>query len=82
MQGVASKKHVHRGTEYEDHLIPFVVEATGRLGPAAVEFLQKIGGRAAGRRGAFQVEVSVILARAMGRFSTHMRSRLSAAGAL
>lgn len=82
LQEESKKKDKYRGTAYEDKLIPFVLEATGRLGPAAVEFLQKIGGKAAGRRGAFQVEVSVILARAMGRFATRTRSRLLAAGAL
>jgi hypothetical protein len=81
-QAEMSKVAAYRGTDYAGTLVPFIVEATGRLGPKASKFLETIGGAAARRKGMFLFDVNLVLARAMGRCGTHLRSKLHGAGAL
>jgi hypothetical protein len=80
-QAEISKAAVYRGGRYEATLVPFVLESTGRLGPKACEFVEKIGGTAAGRRGELIKDFNVILARATGRCGVRMRSKLNSASA-
>jgi len=80
IQEEEAKKLEYRGGAHFATLVPFVVESTGRLGPAALAFMNRVSGDAAGKRGKFLLELSVILARAMGRYSVHTRSRLLPTG--
>ena len=51
----------------ENAVIPFIVEASGRLGPAALGFVNRICGTQTYIKSAFLREISMITARAMGR---------------
>jgi hypothetical protein len=70
------KRREYLGTTYEAHLIPFVMESTGRLGPAAKTFLDTISRHDPAARSSFLQEVSVILARGLGRQQLRSRYRL------
>ena len=48
-------------------VIPFVVEASGRLGPAALAFLNRVCGTQSFMKSTFLREISMITARYMGR---------------
>jgi len=70
----------YAGTIHQDILVPFVLESTGRLGPAAKLFLDKTTNQNIHPRSSFLLEISSILARSMGRLCHSSRTRLMNVG--
>lgn len=77
LQEEESKRALYAGTRYEDDLVPFVLESTGRLGQSAREFLERFDHpNPPTRRSALLADLSSILAIKLGEMSTSLRSRL------
>jgi hypothetical protein len=57
--------------------IPFAVEATGRLGPAAAQFLQRMAGHRHDLRNRFIDQMNVIIAHHNGQLIANRRAELS-----
>jgi len=75
-----SKRVVYQGTRYADHLIPFVLECTGRLGGSAMEFLDAFCHTATpSQRSALLADFSSTLAMNLGEMSAALRKRLQGA---
>jgi hypothetical protein len=60
-----------------ESLIPFVIESTGRLGPAAFSFLNKICGTQTYRRSRFISEIALVCARYTGKMLVATRDRFA-----
>ena len=73
----AHKTRLYRDTVHAPHLIPFVLETTGRLGPSARAFLDRVTATATFARSTFLTEVSFILARAIGKSILQTRRRVA-----
>jgi hypothetical protein len=72
-----NKRVAYLGTEFEGLVIPFVLESTGRLGPAAVDFLVRHGANCPpSKRSALLSDLSAILAMSLGEMSASVRRRL------
>jgi len=80
LQAEARKRAEYRSSIYEDHLVPFVIESTGRLGPAAKIFLDQVASQDFPSRSAFLLDISVLLACSLGRLSCRTRNRLMSVG--
>jgi hypothetical protein len=74
------KKFTYRNTEFAGSLFPFVMESTGRLGGAAVDYLERFGNHVPSRRSALLADLSSILAK-LGEMCSHLR-QLIARGAV
>jgi hypothetical protein len=61
IQGELRKRQGYEGTIYVETLVPFVLESTGRFGPAAERFVREYGGSAASQA-AFKKSISTTLA--------------------
>jgi hypothetical protein len=59
----------------ENSIIPFVLESTGRLGPAAFSFLNKVCGVQTYKRSSFIKEYALLCARYVGKLSVASRVR-------
>jgi hypothetical protein len=73
----AHKTRLYRDTVHAPHLVPFVLESTGRLGPTASAFLNRVTAAATFARSTFLTEVSFILARAIGKSTLQTRRRVA-----
>ena len=60
-----------------ESLVPFVIESTGRLGPAAFSFLNKICGTQTYRRSRFISEIALVCARYTGKMLVATRDRFA-----
>jgi hypothetical protein len=60
-----------------ESLIPFVIESTGRLGPAAFSFLNKICGTQTYKRSRFISEIALVCARYTGKMLVATRDRFA-----
>ena len=58
-----------------ESVIPFVIESTGRLGPAAFSFLNKICGTQTFKRSRFISEIALLCARYTGKMLVASRER-------
>ena len=66
-QAEAQTMTEYRGTLYEASLVPFALESTGRVGPSAKAFLERVGAQAPGALAALC---------GMGKLYVNTRSRL------
>ena len=66
----------YEGTLYAPTVVPFAIESTGRLGPAAKAFLLRVGAADPGCLAALQLELGYTVARSMGQLYRHTRTRL------
>ena len=81
LQAEARKRHEHQDTPHAPHLLPFVIESTGRFGPSAKAFLDNLSSHAPAIRSAFLLDTSLLLARTMGRLNADSWARLKDVGA-
>ena len=77
------KRRYYRKVTQPNHIpeasvIPFVVESTGRLGPAAFSFLNMVCGTQTCRRSAFLSECGLLCARYSGYMRVAGRDRIAA----
>ena len=83
--GAAKSMEAHKASHYrsvvtphlipEGSVIPFVVEASGRLGPSALGFLQRVCGTRTHLRSRFIADVSMICAISLGKSLEATRER-------
>jgi hypothetical protein len=80
--GAALQAEERKRAEYEGHgqgidVVPFALEATGRIGPAASQFLEDVGRGRAGALKAFRRDVDHLCASFRGRILSACRQRLA-----
>ena len=80
LQAESRKFADYRETVYNNTLVPFILESTGRLGPSAKTFLDRISGQDFTSRSYFLLELSIVLARSAGKLCTSTRNRLMDVG--
>ena len=88
--GAAKSMEAHKASHYrsvvtphlipEGSVIPFVVEASGRLGPSALGFLQRVCGTRTHLRSRFIADVSMICAISLGKSLEATRERFRIRG--
>ena len=66
-----------RGLVESGNVVPFVVEATGRLGERARQFLESIAETRPDLRNRFVDQLNVVINHASGQIQYHLRDRLT-----